>query len=102
MNNKPQNPDWVGVREQNFFEAIAALPNPSDAQMFMLDLFTSEEIQNAAKRWCAVCSLYDGNTQEMTCTECETSKTTVSRARRNIIKSGSGITKTIYELLKAD
>jgi len=101
ITNKQQNPDWIGEREEEFFKALATLSSSSDVQMFVTDLFTPEEIKNAAKRWCVVCSLYDGNTQALTLTKCESSKATVARARRNILKNGSGITKTVYELLKS-
>jgi TrpR-related protein YerC/YecD len=89
----------MGEREQALYLAISMLKSPEEIRDFLRDVFTVEEIEHAAKRWCVVRGLLDGATHEVVRQDCTTSKATVSRANKTIVKFGTGISQTLYERL---
>jgi uncharacterized protein YerC len=92
----------TGVLQQqaeDFFISVSLLKNADEVKDFMFDIFTEAEVLRAAKRWCITQRLIEDNGSASVIESCGANKNTVSRARRTIVKDGSGICRLIYERL---
>lgn len=81
--------------------AFTLLQNADEVQKFLQDLFTEREIANAAKRWCIVQRLFEGDIQQIAINGCQADKNTVSRANRTVVNGGTGVSKIIWQRLEA-
>lgn len=93
--------DTGGVQKQaeEFFLTVSLLQTPDEVRDFMFDIFTEAEVLRAAKRWCITQRLIEDNYIVSVTDACTANKNTVSRARRTIVRNGSGICHIIHKRL---
>lgn len=84
---------------EDLFISVSLLQNADEVKDFMFDIFTEAEVLRAAKRWCIAQRLIENGDNYSVVSSCGANKNTVSRARRTIVKDGSGICQIIYNRL---
>ena len=86
---------------KEFFVTIALVETEDEAKGFLEDLLTPEEIQTMAKRWCCARRLFEGIKQYDVVEKCHTSKNMVTRVNRAFIKNTNGVSRELFERLRA-
>ena len=84
---------------EELFEVFALLRNPKEAQDFLTDLLTPEEIERFAVRWQIMKLSVEGLSRGEIQGRVGASLGTISRARR-VVKRGTGMIRILVERLE--
>jgi len=84
---------------EELFEVFTLLRNPKEAQDFLTDLLTPEEIERFAVRWQIMKLSVEGLNRGEIQARVGASLSTISRARR-VVTHGTGMVRTLVERLE--
>ncbi len=93
------NNDIESERERDLLTSFLLLENQDEVRDFLIDIFTETELKYAVKRWCIVRGLFEQTDSRNIQTDCSAHRNTLSTARKQVIRLGTGICPIIHRRL---